>query len=226
MDAQPYTPRDRRPIAARRLRASQIAAHWLAERGVTANAISLAGLSCGLLAGVAFYLTAAWPATARLWWLAAAAFVQLRLVANMLDGMVALESATASPVGELYNEVPDRISDCATLVGLGYAAGGRPELGYLAALAAIFTAYVRAAGRSAGAPQEFCGPMAKQQRMFLVTIAAIYLTVTSASWQAWPLPPFASGIPAGVLALIVAGCVLTSIRRLYRIARALRQGAP
>jgi phosphatidylglycerophosphate synthase len=226
MCAQGYSPRDRRPIAARRLRASQSAAHWLAGRGVTANAISLLGLCCGLLAGVAFSLTGAWPAASRLWWLAAAAFVQLRLVANMLDGMVAIESATASPVGELYNEVPDRISDCATLVGLGYAAGGQPELGYLAALAAVFTAYVRTAGRSAGAPQEFCGPMAKQQRMFLVTIVAVYLAVTPASWQPWLAAPIAGGLPAIALALIFVGCALTSLRRLLRIAASLRQVTP
>src|SRR5438132_145918 len=63
-------------------------------------------------------------------WVIAAALVQFRLACNMLDGMVAVESGVASPVGELYNEIPDRISDAAALIGLGYAAGGSATLGY------------------------------------------------------------------------------------------------
>ena len=37
-------------------------------------------------------------------------------------------------MGELYNEVPDRVSDAATLIGLGHAAEGWPVLGFLAAI--------------------------------------------------------------------------------------------
>jgi phosphatidylglycerophosphate synthase len=84
----------------------------------------------------------------------AAVGVQLRLLANMFDGMVAIETGRTSAVGELYNEVPDRVSDTAVLVGAGYAAGGCPVLGYVAALLAVFIAYVRAQGRVAGASQE------------------------------------------------------------------------
>ncbi len=53
----------------------------------------------------------------RLFWLIAALGAQLRLTANMLDGMVALVSARASKVGELYNEVPDRVWDAAVFIG-------------------------------------------------------------------------------------------------------------
>ena len=53
----------------------------------------------------------------RLFWLFAALGAQLRLRANMLDGMVALVSARASKVGELYNEVPDRVWDAAVFIG-------------------------------------------------------------------------------------------------------------
>jgi len=66
----------------------------------------------------------------------------------------------------LYNEIPDRVSDAAICIGAGYGSGSLPELGYVAAVVALFVAYVRAQGAVAGAPQEFCGPMAKPQRMF------------------------------------------------------------
>lgn len=56
-----------------------------------------------------------------LFWLIAALGAQLRLTANMLDGMVALASRRDSKVGELYNEIPDRVSDAAVSIGAGYA---------------------------------------------------------------------------------------------------------
>ena len=217
-----YQPTDRRPIAARRLVVFQKLAKALAHRGVSANAISIAGMISALVAGAALAATSCASTT---WWLflLAAAGVQLRLLANMIDGMVAIESGKASRVGEIYNEAPDRVSDIAVLVGAGYAAGGQIELGYLAAILAVMTAYIRAIGKAAGAANEFCGPMAKQQRMFIVTISAIYLALTPTSWQ----PTFAwRGASCGLLAIalivIIVGCIATTIRRLARIMRALR----
>ena len=105
---------------------------------------------------------------------AAALLIGLRLLANLLDGMVAVQTRAASPVGELYNEVPDRVSDAVIFIGAGYAVGSRPELGYLAACLSLFVAYVRAEGRAAGAHQEYCGPMAKTPRMAVLVLASLY----------------------------------------------------
>ena len=82
-------------------------------------------------------------------WLVAAACVQLRLVCNLLDGMVAIEGGRKSKVGAIYNEFPDRIADTLFLVPLGYAAG-MPWLGWACALLAALTAYVRVFGGSLG----------------------------------------------------------------------------
>lgn len=212
---------DRRPIATRNLRMSQAAAAWLARQGVSANAISVAGMVAGMAAGVVLAATAyatGWEQSAA--WLLGALLIQLRLAANMFDGMVALQSGQSSPLGELYNEVPDRVSDAATLIGAGYTFGGNVELGYLAACVALFVAYVRAMGKSAGLPNEFCGPMAKQQRMFTVTVAAFYCGLTPLSWQ--PSWDRIGGPMALALALIIAGGIGTALRRLYRIAGALK----
>jgi phosphatidylglycerophosphate synthase len=222
----PYQPTDRRPIAARRWPIWQHTAKWLAQRGVSPNGISLAGMACGMAAGLALSATpyaADWQPLA---WLAGAALIQLRLVANLLDGMVAIESGRASPIGELYNEVPDRVSDVATLVGAGYAVGGDMVLGYLAAFTALFTAYVRAMGKAAGAPQEYCGPMAKQQRMALLTIVALYCGLTPASWQPTWGDTAPRGLAAAGLLVIAIGGLLTAIRRLRRIAANLRRARP
>lgn len=215
---------DRRPIAARDLRIFQGMAAWLVARRASPNAISVGGMLCGIAAGVALAATPhTGDLTARLLFIAAGALIQLRLLANMLDGMVAYGRGLASPVGELYNEIPDRISDAFTLVGLGYAAGGSPELGYAAGTLAILTAYIRAVGKGAGAGSDFRGPMAKQQRMFIVTITGLYLALAPVTFQPhWDR----FGLCAGALVVISLGSAATCIRRAMGIASTLRTQHP
>src|SRR5207237_9841247 len=96
-------------------------------------------------------------------WLGWAVLGQFRLLARLSDGMVAVLRQVASPVGELFNEIPDRVSDAGTLIGFGYAAGSDPLLGFVATIFAIFLAYLRAPGKVAGAHQECCVPVAKHK---------------------------------------------------------------
>ena len=145
-------------------------------------------------------------------WLVGALLVQARLMANLLDGMVAIGRGIASPLGELFNEVPDRVSDTAVFAGLGVAAGW-PALGLGVALAAMSTAYIRAVGKAAGRPSDFCGPGAKQHRMAIVTAFALWGAMT----------PARLADPAWVLWLLLAISAVTAVRRLWRLARALRR---
>jgi phosphatidylglycerophosphate synthase len=217
-------PLERRPVASRQWRPFQAAASWLVRRNVSPNAISLGGMVAGVAAGAVLWATARldspWREAA---WIAAAAAMQLRLIANLLDGMVAIASGKASPVGELYNEVPDRVSDAAALIGAGYAAGGHPLLGWAAAAAAILTAYVRVMAKVAGAPMDYSGPMAKQQRMFVLTVTALGCALAPASWQPrWELGGAQLGLAALGLSVILAGSLWTSARRLRRAAAHLK----
>jgi len=70
--------------------------------------------------------------------------------------MVAIEGGKSTATGALFNEIPDRIADPLLLVPLGYAAG-YPWLGWLMALLAVLTAYVRVLGGGLGQPQDFGG---------------------------------------------------------------------
>jgi phosphatidylglycerophosphate synthase len=211
---------DRRPIATRDSKWARAAATWLALRRVSPNAISIAGMCACLLAGLALASTSF--LYSRVEWIIAALGMQLRLTANMLDGMVALATGRASKRGELYNEVPDRVSDAVVFIGAGLARGGNITLGYVAAILAIFTAYIRAAGKIAGAPNEFCGPMAKQHRMFVMTLVCLYSAVTPRSWQTIEFAGLETGVMSLGLAVISAGCLWTVGRRLHRVSRALR----
>lgn len=201
---------DRRPIAARRLRAVEQVAAFLVRHRASPDLISLGGMVCAGLAGLAF----AHAPGGRVLWLVGALLVQARLMANLLDGMVAIGRGVASKLGELFNEIPDRVSDTAVLAGLGVAAG-QPALGLAAALAAMATAYVRAVGKAAGQPSDFCGPGAKQQRMFAVTIVAVWCAAVPAR-LALPAPGWA-------LWLVLGLAMVTVVRRLVRLAQALRR---
>jgi phosphatidylglycerophosphate synthase len=146
----------------------------------------------------------------------AASCIQLRLLCNMLDGMVAVEGGMGSRSGEVYNEVPDRIADPLLIVPAGYATGlpFGPELGWLCGLLALFTAYVRALGGAAGLPQGFQGPMAKPHRMAAMTAGLIAAALAV---------PLGLDGPALMLALaiIALGALATAWRRTSAILRAL-----
>lgn len=215
---------DRRPIAARNLRISSAVTDTLAKWGMTPNTISVWSMVFGFGSALSFWATSFDLPEVRLFWILAAFFILLRLLANMFDGMVAVKTGTSSPVGELYNEVPDRISDSVIIVGAGYALGGWVTVSYIAALAAMLTAYVRAVGKGAGAKQEFCGPLAKQQRMFLLISAALFLALTPASWHPKFGPNDEYGILMPVLIVIAVGSLITTWRRLVRINSSLTKG--
>ncbi len=216
---------DRRPIAARRLVVFQSLARRLASAGVTPNSISTFGMLAGIAAGVSLAITAHTESDAlrRSAWIIGAVLVQLRLVCNLIDGMVAVEGRLRQPTGDLYNDAPDRVSDAAGLIGLGYAAHSSPELGYLAALVAVLTAYVRVLGKAVAGHSDYGGPMAKQQRMFLVTLCALFMGLTPHAWQPALADEPRFGLPVVVLALIVAGGLWTALRRARGAALRLRK---
>ena len=221
MSDQHLQPLERRPISARQWPVSQIAAGWLARRGISPNSISIAGMVFGIAAGFAFSFTREQVEDSHWLFLVGATLLLLRLMANMLDGMVAIEGGRRSVIGELYNEIPDRISDATTLIGFGYSVGGNPVLGYVAACIALFVAYVRAQGKALGAPNDFCGPMAKQQRMAIVILIGIICTFAPMDWQLTMISKDC-GLPSLGLWVIIIGGSFTALRRLNRIASHLR----
>lgn len=201
---------NRRPLATRGAGWAKRLAQGLAAVGLTPNAISVIGIGFAALGAWAFVAAPGGPA----WlWLVAALGIQLRLAANMLDGLVAVEEGRGSATGPLFNEAPDRIEDALLLVAAGYACGV-PELGYGATILAFGTAYIRALGGSLGFKQDFVGPMAKQHRMFLLSVGALLQFV-------WTAQPYVLLV---TLWVIIVGTALTCIIRLMRIAALLKAG--
>jgi phosphatidylglycerophosphate synthase len=204
----------RRPLASREKKWAKLLAQTLCRAGVLPNAISLLSIVFSVVAGGALWRSGIGSDASRaVLLLVAAAGIQLRLLCNLLDGMVAIEGGRQTPYGELFNDVPDRLADVAIFVGAGYGlsvfAWG-PALGWLAAVVAVLTAYLRLLGGAMGARQYFLGPMAKQHRMAVMTVACVISTLE-------PLVGWHGQVLAFALIVVVVGSVVTFVRRLRHI---------
>jgi phosphatidylglycerophosphate synthase len=215
---------NRRPIKSRNSGWAKAAASLLARAGVSADAVSAGSAIFALGGGFAFVLGGGadgWRRAALL--VLAAGCIQLRLVCNLLDGLVAVEHGKGGPDGPIWNELPDRFSDIFLLLGAGYGAarmgiGWAATAGWFAAAAAVLTAYVRELGRGLGLAADFSGPGAKPQRMAILTGAAL-LSAAEPEWG-WNGPCLAAGVTiVGVLAAI------TVARRTLNLSRGLRARA-
>ncbi len=218
----------RRSLKSRDTRWAHALAGWLARSGLKPNAISLlsvlfaaGAMACFMVAGDQTSTTGTLGA-----WLGALACIQLRLLCNLMDGMVAVEGGKGSPVGAIYNDAPDRVADVLIMVGAGYSGAGDPgvvklfhviPMGWCCAVVSVWTAYLRVLGASLTGKHDFRGPMAKQHRMaVLCGSTLVELTQHLMGWERW-------GILLA-LTLIFFGGLWTCWRRLTAMAQALRAG--
>ena len=207
---------ERRPIQTRAAQWPKTLARTLVGAGITPNQVSMASVAFSMIGAATMQLPDGW---APLGLLLGAGMIQLRLVANLLDGLMAVEEGQGTPVGALYNDVPDRFADAFFLVGAGTAVG-LGWLGWAAAWMAVLVAYVRFVGTGLVGTHDFQGPMAKQHRMFALTAgvvvsAILHLAGVDARIAASPI--------VLALVLIVFGGLLTFFRRLSATAWKLTQ---
>jgi phosphatidylglycerophosphate synthase len=200
---------NRRPLKSRASWWANRLAAALIHARVSPNAISVVSIA---FAALGAWLLVRAPTPGGL--LGAALCIQLRLLCNLLDGMVAIEGKRQSATGALFNEIPDRVADSLLIVGLGYAIGV-PPIGWYGALAAAVTAYIRVLGGSLGLPQDFRGPLAKPHRMAVMTVGCV---AGALEWWAvgsrWALVAAAW--------IVAVGATITCITRTLAIARQLR----
>lgn len=200
----------RRPLKVREVGLAKAVARSLSQKNITPNQISITSVVFAAIGAACLLLSGQYGGiTAMVLLLLAALSIQLRLLCNLFDGMVAVEGGKSTPSGELFNDIPDRIADPLLLVAAGYAVSSSAwvvELGWCAGLLAVMTAYVRTLSASIGAPVNFAGPMAKQHRMAVLTIACVVAALEAiTSGTQWAL--------LLALLIIVVGCVITVVRR-------------
>ena len=217
-------PDNRRPLKTRGKPWAQRIAGAIALARISPDLISFMSIGFAMIGGASLGISGLTFGGIRFTLLVLAAFaIQLRLLCNMLDGMVAVEHGRGGPFGPVWNEVPDRIADTLLLAGAGYGAihadhDLAPALGWLCACLALMTAYVRELGRSLGFPADFSGPMAKPHRMFVLTLACL-VSLTEGLWSGQGHTLF------WALGLIAALTGLTLARRIRRLANGLKARA-
>ncbi len=208
-ETSPDPMKNRRPLATRQRKVIHRLVDALLRTGITPDQISAAGIVAALLASLALMAAPGWP-----WgFLVAGVFIQLRLLANLLDGLVAVEGGRAGRYGALWNELPDRLEDTLILAGFGFATGSL-VLGLCAGLAAFACANVRLMGGALGQNQSFIGPMAKQHRMAAITLGCLIGLGEGLAGQ----PP---RLAQGLLWLVLAGSMFTIARRIRLVARGI-----
>lgn len=201
---------NRRPIQSRSNGMIQALASILARSAVTPNQISCASVVfAAIVACALLHPSSTWAM------IIAILGIQLRLLCNVIDGLVAVEGGKKSLLGPIYNEFPDRIADSLLLIAAGYGAGV-PSIGWSCALLAAMTAYVRVFGGSLGLPQRFIGPMAKQHRMAVLTFGCIATVGENAFHHAHFVMPIALSVIAGL-------SVFTCVTRTTALLGDLRQ---
>lgn len=202
---------NRRPLTSRNAAWAARLAAWAVAREITPNRISQASMAFAAAGFVLYALSTQGPGAVRvLCLILAAAMIQARLVCNLIDGMVAIEGGKGAKDGPFWNEAPDRASDLLFFAGAGLAAG-QPALGLLAAALAIATAYIRELGRAEGFPPDFSGPLAKPQRMAVLTAGTVLAALYASEWTL-----------TVILWIVVAGTAATIFRRSWTLIEKLK----
>ncbi|MCB0347630.1 MAG: CDP-alcohol phosphatidyltransferase family protein [Bdellovibrionales bacterium] len=166
---------NRRDLSSRDIGFFQKMGGTLVKLGLTPNQISVMSVVFAALSAYGFYHLSPDSSNVWLYWFLAFAGIQMRLFCNLIDGLMAIEGGKKTPAGEIFNDFPDRISDVIIILGASLAipyVWGK-DLGWVASVLAVFTAYIRVLGAAMGKGHDFRGPMAKQHRMFILNVTLV-----------------------------------------------------
>jgi phosphatidylglycerophosphate synthase len=178
----------------------------LVRRGVPPDAITALGVAFAGIGGLGVWL----GRNGTPWLLLVPLGAFLRTAANALDGMVAASTGTGRPLGEVYNEVADRVGDIAMFLPV-LTVPGVPDALVAGTLAAMLaTSYLGLAVKAAGGPRIYSGPMGKPDRLLVVGAAALLAM--------WFRP---GGVFTGALVIVLAGSAVTFVQRVVAARRAL-----
>lgn len=181
--------------------------------GLTANAITLISL-CIALAGAA--------ALAMGHFGIGGALTVVAAIGDMLDGIVARETGTASDAGEVFDAAVDRYEEFFFLAALGYYFREDPialGLALLSVLGSFMVSYgtAKAEALEVDAPR---GAMRRAERAVYLTLGVVLAPVAAAAGVRFGLPAWVGTAPI-LVALGVVGVVsnVSAARRLAAIAR-------
>jgi CDP-diacylglycerol--glycerol-3-phosphate 3-phosphatidyltransferase len=185
------------------------ALQFVVRRSVSANALTRAAVVVSAVGGAALAFSGDEPRLL----LVAVPIVAVRLALNALDGMLARLTDSASPTGELLNEIGDRLGDLLLLGGLVLAGHADLRLGAAVLGMVALPAMVGITARAAGGERRYDGPLSKPDRMVGLAAAALFAQLIA--------PTTAVTL---YLAALAAGVPITALVRYRRAHAELRRG--
>lgn len=157
----------------------------LADRGITANQVTLSALLLSIALGVAIAL----QPDSRAVLLLIPLLLFVRMALNAIDGMLAREHAMQSNLGAILNELGDVLSDTAIYLPFALIPGLSPALVTLVVVVAVISEMAGVVAVQIGASRRYDGPMGKSDRAFVFGSLAtlLGLGVTPGFWADWLL---------------------------------------
>lgn len=138
--------------------------------GITPNQITLFTCCLSIAFGLWLYTTG----TAKLFAFFPV-FLFLRMAMNAIDGMLAKEHNMKTPVGAIYNEVTDVVSDGFLYIAFLPFSFINKELLFFVIYFSAVTEITGLAVLSNGKPRQYAGPMGKSDRAFVFSVMAILI---------------------------------------------------
>ena len=171
--------------------------------GLTPNGVSMLAILLAAGAGVAYWLAV--PGS--MLYLVGAVLVFANGVFDVLDGMVARRTETASSAGDLIDHVLDRYADILLLVGLA-GGTGRFGIGLAAVTGVLMTSYLGTQAQAVGLTRVYSGLVGRADRLAIIGIVTTIAAFTTV--ELWGL----SLIAILLVFFAIVGHV-TAVQRFY-----------
>jgi len=158
----------------------------LAERGTTANQVTLAAAAGSLIVG----LGVAWLSDLRILFLLLPVWLAIRMALNAIDGMLAREFGQKSLLGAYLNEIADVVSDAALILPFATLPVFGPFWTGAVIVLAVISEFAGVMGPMVGANRRYDGPLGKSDRAFVFGALGLWvgLGLPLPGWFGWIMP--------------------------------------
>jgi Phosphatidylglycerophosphate synthase len=179
----------------------------LAQKGITANQVTLSAMIISVLLGALLYF-ASYPVL----FLLIPVWFCIRMAFNAVDGMLAREFGQKSHLGAYLNELGDVISDTALYLPFLHLPFFSAPLLSAIIILSILSEFVGIMGPVIGAERRYDGPFGKSDRALAFSLVAL-------------IAVFVNPLPEWLFTLPILFIVLLLITIVNRIRAAIRQAA-
>ncbi|MEW9306275.1 CDP-alcohol phosphatidyltransferase family protein [Labrys neptuniae] len=158
----------------------------LAERGTTANQVTLAAAAGSLIVG----LGVAWLSDLRILFLLLPVWLAIRMALNAIDGMLAREFGQKSLLGAYLNEIADVVSDAVLILPFATLPVFGPFWTGAVIVLAVISEFAGVMGPMVGANRRYDGPLGKSDRAFVFGALGLWvgLGLPLPGWFGWIMP--------------------------------------